>query len=146
MHASSTLLTHFSQRYPKSVSITIAPPNPLTSSPRTLQTAQTQDVALALDLMRIPLGDMWKMRIYQKAVEALYATLPEEEEGEAEGEGGEGEKKAKGFGGGGAGKGGRSAKQAESGVGGGAKKEKGKKQGGGKKTDASTTAVAAPSA
>ncbi|KAL7415067.1 hypothetical protein BDY24DRAFT_433932 [Mrakia frigida] len=83
MHAQNLLLTHFSQRYPKAVSITIQPPLP-SASPRAHQTAQTQNVGLSLDLIRIPIGSMWKMALFQPAVEALYATLPDEEDGEEE--------------------------------------------------------------
>ena len=100
MRATTVLLTHFSQRYPKAVSLTLQPPSP-TSSPSTKEFYDNQVLALGLDLVKLKIGEMWKMKYFQPAIEAMYATLPDAEDAEGEMEGvetaeGGGGKKEKG--------------------------------------------------
>lgn len=78
MRARNVLLTHFSQRYPKAAPLKLSPWSPTPEG-------RQQAVGLALDLVSIKIGEMWKLALYQDAVGALFDELGEEgEEGEDE--------------------------------------------------------------
>jgi ribonuclease Z len=66
MGARNTLLTHFSGRYPH-------------VSPKTAATAHGAH-ALALDGLRLRIGDVWKMPLYEPAIRALMSRGEDEDD------------------------------------------------------------------
>jgi ribonuclease Z len=84
MKAKHVLLNHFSQRYPKGVHFDLKTIDP-TSPPDVQANAAVQVIGLALDLIRVPIGEMWKLRAYYPAVSMLNDDGVEEEGGEGEG-------------------------------------------------------------
>lgn len=71
MNAQKLLLTHFSNRYPKI-------PN-LADSAKDSPTGSTLEIAIAFDYLNLRLGDFWKMRSYNSAFDALFASTESEE-------------------------------------------------------------------
>jgi len=93
MEAEATLLTHFSQRYPKIPVLKGARPPVVTDqsaagtrvSPTPASGGELHNkgetelvVALAFDCASIPIGSMWKLSRYKPALERLFAELEEE--------------------------------------------------------------------
>ena len=78
MEAKWLLLNHFSQRYPKSPVC-----SPAWMAPRT---TGRPVIALAFDLMTLPLRDFWKMEHYTEALEELFVEVEggESEDGRSE--------------------------------------------------------------
>ncbi|CED84274.1 Predicted metal-dependent hydrolase (beta-lactamase superfamily) [Phaffia rhodozyma] len=74
MRAQNILLTHFSQRYPKDIKLTM-PPSREGASVIEETFHKSQNVGLALDMISIPIGSMWKLSHYNKAISALYADV-----------------------------------------------------------------------
>lgn len=79
MRSRNTLLTHFSQRYPKNPLSTIAPVSPRASED-VKAFAASQTVALACDFVSVRIGDLWKMPHYNDAVSALYEEQDDEDD------------------------------------------------------------------
>lgn len=104
MRAKNLLLTHFSSRYPhmpdyisdspapsrppspspSSLSQPSLPSQPAPKSPARNDDEHTPVVAIALDHARLRVGDMWKMQLYLKAVEASFWDGREEGDEEEE--------------------------------------------------------------
>ena len=93
MEAEATLLTHFSQRYPKipilkgarpsvvtdqSAACTRVSPTPASGGELHNKEGTEPVVALAFDCASIPIGSMWKLSRYKPALERLFAELEEE--------------------------------------------------------------------
>ena len=94
MEAEATLLTHFSQRYPKipvlkgarppvvtdqSAADTRVSPTPASGGEFYNKGGTEPVVALAFDCASIPIGSMWKLSRYKPALERLFAELEEPE-------------------------------------------------------------------
>lgn len=75
MKAKYVLLNHFSQRYPKTPSL--QPTSATTSD------SYQPKVALAVDLMQIPLRDFERLATYSAAIETLFEETVEDEVDEA---------------------------------------------------------------
>lgn len=85
MNAKYLLLNHFSQRYPKHPQIAhFADRAGVDTKP-----ASGPIIAMAYDLMILPLKDFPKMEAYMPALEALFEEVAKEEGSEHEGEAGE---------------------------------------------------------
>lgn len=78
MRSRHTLLTHFSQRYPKNPLSTVSPLDPWLSA-EDKAFAQTQVVALASDFVSVAIGDMWKLPLYTDAIAALFEEQQDDE-------------------------------------------------------------------
>ena len=78
MNAKYVLLNHFSQRYPKLPRV-----QPIPSSERDVENKSNPKVALAFDLMTLPLRSFERVSGFTDAMEELFKE-EEEEEGEAE--------------------------------------------------------------
>jgi ribonuclease Z len=78
MKAETILLTHFSARYPKLPSGTMAPPS------TGKQRGHNPVIALAFDHANMRIGDMWKMGYYMPAIEQSFSDTVEEGDGEQE--------------------------------------------------------------
>lgn len=70
MNAKHTLLTHFSQRYPKF---------PKSSSSHVSSDPSKPVVGLAFDLLSVKIGDMWRMSHYMEAIDLLFAEEEDDE-------------------------------------------------------------------
>ncbi|KAI0341479.1 hypothetical protein BDW22DRAFT_1359055 [Trametopsis cervina] len=74
MRAKNILLTHFSARYPK------LPPSAAPSDDRPDEADTKPVLALAFDLARIRIGDMYKLRAYLPAIEQCFSDLHGDDE------------------------------------------------------------------
>ena len=66
MQARNVLLTHFSARHPK------MPPG--------ISTTDTLNVGIAFDHLRLPLNQVWRLAMYQDAIEESFSDMKEEED------------------------------------------------------------------
>ena len=66
MQAQNVLLTHFSTRHPK------MPPG--------ISSLENLHVGIAFDHLRVPLNSVWKLAMYQDAIEESFADMRDEED------------------------------------------------------------------
>jgi ribonuclease Z len=83
MRSRHTLLTHFSQRYPKNPLSTVAPLESWLSE-EDKAFAKTQVVALASDFVSVAIGDLWKLPLYTDAIAALFEEQKDDDESDTE--------------------------------------------------------------
>lgn len=87
------LLTHFSQRYPKLARLSEMGGKDVEMKEANGDARDPPIIALAFDLMSLPLTSFWKMEKYRKAMEKLFDA--DEEAAVAGGESGDGSRKGK---------------------------------------------------
>lgn len=100
MRAKHTLLTHFSQRYPKNPKSTSAPLDAdVSDADRAFAAGQV--VALASDFVQVRIGDLWKMPLHTDAIAALFEENDEDDSDDGSDSGASQKGKGKGAGAGG---------------------------------------------